>query len=544
MSSDFIYNTDLINEDLTVNSDTFARCLNHTNFEILTKIYLEAGQNLFQNTDELVSVPKKYLEPPIHISHYQFTTELGPITKQYFSMLSLHNPLNITFDTMSPLAMFFNCDKISQAYNNFLLYFSRVPIFCKYGVELFTTNLYGIFYNDWIGIQSFFHYTFAAVHRIAEFRTRIKNTQPRYARNVRVMNQTEKDNIIYDISYSDGRFMGVNSPQANDWYLNRNDNLESSFNNDSCLKCIMEICMLGACWNDTHNYTLGNAAIFINLSPQGDLKFTGKYYRNSCSTFNDTQHILDFIFNKIKSDDKVRNDINNEIGWDLTTVDFGDFSPTYNHLYENTYSNQYYLEDYSVKNLFLCVNGLEEWYRSNFALFLAGIYGHYFDYVLKYFSVVQDMNTLNKEAQVFKMTYRDFTFVKYIGSPLAAYFYDFKTLPERNILLGYNLGNLSKCIQNGCLSVSDKVSYNTMYKTRSKALGLFPVVFQNINLTVSVSCWRSFKNLLGLMKTRQQRDLLMDHLNTYGRRCFTILDPYGIFLHFHNETKGLNPADR
>ena len=35
----------------------------------------------------------------------------------------------------------------------------------------------------------------------------------------------------------------------------------------------------------------------------------------------------------------------------------------------------------------------------------------------------------------------------------------------------------------------------------------------------------------------------MDHLNTYGRRCFTILDPYGIFLHFHNETKGLRPAD-
>ena len=151
---------------------------------------------------------------------------------------------------------------------------------------------------------------------------------------------------------------------------------------------------------------------------------------------------------------------------------------------------------------------------------------------------------MNKEAQVFKMTYKEFTFVKYIGSPLAAYFYDFKTQQERNILLGYNLGNLSKCIENGCLTVTDKVGYNAMYKTRSKPLGLFPVVFQNINLTVTCSCWRSFKNLLGLMKTRQQRDLLMDHLNTYGRRCFTILDPYGIFLHFHNEKKGLQPADK
>jgi hypothetical protein len=149
-----------------------------------------------------------------------------------------------------------------------------------------------------------------------------------------------------------------------------------------------------------------------------------------------------------------------------------------------------------------------------------------------------------KEKQVFKVTKPEFSFVKHIGSPLASYCLDFKENPELNIMLGYNMADMGKCISGSILSISDKVSYNTTYYTKPKPVGLFPVVFQNINFHVSVKIWRSWRSLLALMSTREQRDKIMDNLSQYGRRIFTVLDPYGIFMHFHNETRGLNPSDK
>ena len=549
MSSDFIFNTNIFNDDLYINTNSFNYSLNNREFTIVKRINDEAGQSLFQDHRELISIPKKYLDPPIHISSYQFTADLGQMTKQNMTMISMHDPLNITYDTMSPFPMYLNPYNVSSIWSNFILFFSRIPIFCKYGNEYWIANMSCVFDNDWVGLHAFFTKNFNLAPNFANFRRfLIKKYDGRYVgappNAVRQISATEKDNLIFDLAYSDGRFFGVNSPQPNDWYLNRNDNLQSNFNNVSFIKCALEICMLAAAWNETKNFTLGNGAIFINITPQGNVKFTGKYFRKSPGTIPTTLGIFQYAFTQFKSSQELRQQINNEIEFDLTNLQFNNFVPLVTVVNETRYHPNYTMYDYAVKNLFLCVNGLEEWYRSNLALWLAGVYGHIFDFVLRYFDPMNtSANQMAMEVQLFKMTYKSFQFVQHIGSPLASYCYDFKTIPQENILLGYNLGNFGKLVNMGCLSVSDQIKYNTVYRTKIKPVALFPVIYQNINFIVNISVWRSFRPLLSLMKTRQQRDIVMDHLNTYGRRCFTILDPYGIFLHFHNETKGLRPAD-
>ena len=42
-----------------------------------------------------------------------------------------------------------------------------------------------------------------------------------------------------------------------------------------------------------------------------------------------------------------------------------------------------------------------------------------------------------------------------------------------------------------------------------------------------------------MMKSRKERNLLFDNLNQYGRRCKTVLDLYGIFMHFQENKNGL-----
>jgi len=513
----------------------------------MAKIMNEAGQSLFDNYDDMVSVPRKYLDPPVHVSHYQFTGALGPISQQYMTMVSLHKPLNITFDSMASLAMFFNQNTLAEQYQMFFHYFSRIPIFCKFDNQYFIANLAAIFNPVWAFITNNNRFNYANINNIAQFRDHIikYNNRTYHAQNHnRLYNSTEKYNMVYEVAYSDGRFLGVNSPQKNDWYVVGNDNLESNFNIVSPIKCILQICMLAACYNTNENYTLGNGGVFISYTQQNGLKFTGKWFKKCPPAFATTGLALQYAYNQFRNDNDLVNMINREIGWNIANTQFNQFTGSYTIINENNVYPNYFLQDYSCKHLFLCVNGMEDFYRTNFALFLAGIYGHHFDYVLRFFSVSKDIASLNAEYQIFKFSYRDFDFVQHFGTPLASYCFDFKTEPEVNILMGYNLGNLSKCISNGCISISDHVKYDVNYQTRADPVGLFPCVYQNINLMVNVSVWRSFKNLLSFMKTRQQRDMVMDHLNIYGRKCFTILDPYGIFLHFHNETKGLKPADR
>jgi len=67
------------------------------------------------------------------------------------------------------------------------------------------------------------------------------------------------------------------------------------------------------------------------------------------------------------------------------------------------------------------------------------------------------------------------------GTPLASYAYDFKMQPEKNILLGYNLSNMSRIVGLKCMSISDIISYNTIYKMHKNLLVYFYVFFKMLN---------------------------------------------------------------
>ena len=85
-------------------------------------------------------------------------------------------------------------------------------------------------------------------------------------------------NMVYQMVYSDSRYYGVNSPQPNDWFVEGNDvNSKSNFNSVTILKCVMEMCMLGASHDETGTYTLQNAGVFVSIQQTGNVKFTVKY---------------------------------------------------------------------------------------------------------------------------------------------------------------------------------------------------------------------------------------------------------------------------
>ena len=561
LHSDFIFNTNVINDDLLGTSISFPFCINQRYFEIFSKIYNEAGRSIFNdNIPSLNTIPRKYLNPPIHIKNYQFHADLGNVEKFFMTMVSLHDPLNISFDSMMPFANFFNSADVKSQILNFVIFFSRIPIFIMDTSDNANANFYVTCLGILFGLQcpEFLNYFIVDGNANTPEFNRIKALfQHKFLPQVpRILAPNEYDNVVYDISYSDGRFMGVNSPQVQDFYVNYDNNVESNFNNVSALKCILEMNNLGAVFNYHNKYTLTNAAVFMTYDGQ-QLKFTGKYLKGkNFSTIDDnnlvSSDLARICYDNFRNQPGMVNMLQQEINFDMIAfnnyaVNRGNnhFISTYNSALDiNPPANQFNIIHFSVKNLFSCTLGLEDYMKSNFALFLSGIYGHLFDNVLKYFEFdVIDLNNSLIEANTFRALKPSFNITQHLGSPLASYCLDFKTHPEKNILMGYNLGNLGRCIDLKMIHINDKVAYNTNYFTRNRPLALFPVVFQNINFVVNVSCWRSWKNLLMTMNTRKQRDLVLDNLNQYGRRIFTILDPYGIFLHFHNETRGLRAAD-
>ena len=346
------------------------------------------------------------------------------------------------------------------------------------------------------------------------------------------------------MAYSDGRYYGVNSPQPNDWFVEGNDvNPKSNFNSVTILKCVMEMCMLGASHDETGTYTLQNAGVFVSIQQTGNVKFTGKYstVANKGDGSGLTKTLAGYAYSQFYENTEIKEMIKNEI--DLELPKFDEFKMLYKYNYENVHPVTYWVEGFSVKNLFCSTHGLEDYLKQNLALFLSGVYGHYFDYVLRFFDCGKDTSVIDDEAHNFKYAFNSYSVSQHIGSPLACYCKDYKEIPEKNMLLGYNLSNMSKCISLGIFSISDNTFYNTKYKPTTKYIGLFPIVYQNVDLTCNIKCWRSFRKLLKTFNTRQQRDLVMEQLNLYGRKCFTILDPYGMFLHFHDETKGLDPIN-
>ena len=134
-SSDFIYNVSSYNDNL-YSSFCFRLALDtqSTYFSIVKKIYNEAGRSIFADNavGRLSLIPRQYCEPPIHISNYKFSSNLGSTTKNMMTMYSFHSPLNITFDTMAPLDCFFNRTEVPENWGNLAAFMSRIPIFVQY----------------------------------------------------------------------------------------------------------------------------------------------------------------------------------------------------------------------------------------------------------------------------------------------------------------------------------------------------------------------------------------------------------------------------
>ena len=129
-SSDFIYNANSYDNRIYT-SDSFAFALNDSLFSITSKLYDEAAKSLFLPNANLSNIPSDAIDPPTHLSKLIFSTNIGKYTKNMFTMLSFHNPFNVTFDTMSPLAVYFNGYTVGSLFSKFLLFASRVPIFMK-----------------------------------------------------------------------------------------------------------------------------------------------------------------------------------------------------------------------------------------------------------------------------------------------------------------------------------------------------------------------------------------------------------------------------
>jgi hypothetical protein len=98
-------------------------------------------------------------------------------------------------------------------------------------------------------------------------------------------------------------------------------------------------------------------------------------------------------------------------------------------------------------------------------------------------------------------------------------------------------------LNEGLVHFRDNIAGDTTYTPNSEPNVLFPIVFNDLILECCTYCYRSYGKLLRFMGTRKQRSLLFDNLTSYGRRAMTVLDPYGIFMHFQRDERGLASSD-
>ena len=562
LSSDFIYNTAIYDYKLFSNSDSFQLCNGNQNFHLISKIYDEAGRDLFdRNNQEINSIPDSIIRPPINISSFTFRGKLGQFTKNLMTMFSIHSPFNCSFDSLSPLVYFWNTSQVFDNWIKMTQLMSRIPCFVQLNHLNFITNFRYLFIDR---TNALMHTIFvpAAVfgnglpippNRYQEYNNfiqAVREYQVRFNNNhERQIDDVEFNNQVYKVQYNDGRFIGNTGPLASDWYFNSNIDMRSAYNTVSLLKTLFDFCLLGSFFNEKKTITLPNAAMFISYKTGAGgegLKFTAKYYTNvpeNVLNLNSTQLITQYIYNRVAADQRTRQDIERTTQFTFVNMPINNFTRIYNVIDELGVIQQHPLAAYSLRNLYRGLLGSEEYHKIHFALFFSGLFGHIWDYVLRYFDPIIPPHLIELDVATLKLTKNEFSFVQHIGSVLGSYIFDYKTLPEKNILLGYNINNLSKCMNFGLCSLKDNVNYNTTYYASNHPVGLFPICYQNLDFYVDIHCWKSYKSLLNYMNTRQKRYLVLDNLNHYGRRAMTVLDPYGIFMHFHDESRGIQPSN-
>ena len=546
-NSELVYNTNKLSCMLT--TEQFRLYFSSTFFPNISDIYNTAGQNIFSDEFDYnkFGIPLEYIMPPITVVSNHFRVGLAADKDKTFTVVVLQKPLNITLDTALPISWVFNTKQLYNQYEMIILLMARLPIFFYYQQHIYGTNFLNLFERPNYFLKYFIprENDMNAIKPLL-LRCFLEPNNNIYTDGNRNYDPVEYTNRYYKKLYSDGQFHGFVSPQANDFYQSNDQNLVSDFNNVSPLKCLFQIAMLASAYNTTKNYTLENGCMIVYYNESNrSFNWTGKYWKKNLNDYGITYEVYQACFNRIKNDPTLLNKINREIGLDLTNVNFGqnDVLITVStelgnvNLQDNLYDRIYF-----AKNLYKCIIGLEDYDKINFALFISGLIGNQWDKCLSYFKF-QNYANMEREFNVFKVSQPNFNFVQHFGTMLAKYIYEYKHSQDTRELGQYNAVNFSRLISNKIMSIRDNIKFNTIYYPQKEDSILFPIVYGNLSLEIKTTCYRSFKDLLNYMKTRKQRDFMFDHLTHFGRRAMTILDPYGIFMHFQDDKRGLVSQD-
>lgn len=506
----------------------------------------------------------KMISPPLKITNTSFDLEAKDSgTKKGFMVLSIHQPLNISLLTTAPIGWFFNTRKLHLQKINMLLIADRVPIF------IFDNNMiHCIRLSNILKVNG----SFATVN-VTENDTKnipvfeawqkayLGATYPIQDEKRQVYDK-ENNNAGYKLVYADAQYNAFTNPQSNDYFQGMDNIQNSSGGAISFLKCIIQTAMLGIVYaTDWDYYTLSNAAVFIRIKDESNFKYTGKYWTKSYKKPTDatengkdtkipaTEEILQRIFERVAIDSDLQKDIFKEIGDMEFTKENVDITkapvkltnyiiPKNEVNLDNTKaSNELKVSFKMAKTLFLCTTGLEDFLKNNLALAFAGIIGRQWDYFLRYYNVWTGKE-VKEEMTILKETHPEFFFVKNFGTPIATYIYALKDEEAQNdTIQGYNVLNFGRLLNEKIFSLSEKYRKMKSYTPLAIPNIIIPITFSTFMLECKTKCYRNYKQLLNFMKTRKQRDFLFDRLTQFGRRAMTVLDPYGIFMHYQGDDK-------
>lgn len=465
---------------------------------------------------------------------------------------------------MTPLGWLLNAKTITDQYTNLCCILGRVPICILTKKTKIVINFLNLLNNTNLNINQLFNLkSFEDIQKdLPEFNW-IKNMLLYYKSQYklgegnriieRLVGDKELENAVYRDTYANGQYTGMVSPQANDFYQDNIANNTSDFNSTSFLKCLFQIAFLGNIYSTdtpTNTYTLSNAIVII-AAFNNNIKYTGKYWYKPIVHSGDKENtpttldIVNRIFKRIRDDEPLIQKISEEFGGNLNIV-WSDIEDKNLYGRPKTELSEKNFENKKIKtafhnsiNLFKCTTGIESFLKTEFALTFSGIMGHHWDYFLRFFEFFDTTKQTDKEISEFKIQYPSFVFIKHHGTPIASYLYDFTNGTQNDVLVGYNSINFGRIINENLISIKSRITKKTIYTPQSIPNCLIPIVFDNSLLQCTTSCYRSYKAILRYMKSRKQRDFLFDRLTQFGRRAMTILDPYGIFMHFHNDQKGL-----
>lgn len=522
----------------------------------LNNILTTCTQDVFdpQKDNELLGIPSKYVNPKLVIRSNKFSVGLSEGGKNSYSLLCMYNPLNITLQTLTPLTWLLNNSVLFEQYRMYVSIMSRTPIIILYQGKRFMTNFYFLMKTVTFSDERFNSF-FTKKKEIADggkiakklfgYNT-IFDTQDI---EIDYASKNAQDYAVYNALYNEGAYTGIVSPQANNYVQILDPNETSAFSGQSFLKCLFQITMLGISFSNSIYYTLNNACVIINVKNDLSYKFTGKYWRKGtqANKISKTSEIFEKVLSRI-CDDQVENDkIEKEIGVKMTKYEESDkslmcYSANENEQLignENDVNMTTYV--YFAINLMKMTLGLEDEIKRWFALFLSGVLGQHWDSFLRF--IPPRSKTMEIILNKIRKNYPDLPFLKHQGTPLADYIYAYKYNSESNILAGYNSQDFMSLLNVGIFSLRDKLKAETVYVPNDMDNAIFPIVFDNLILNISTDCYRSYRGLLDYMKTRKQRELLFENLTPYGKRVMTVLDPYGIFLFFQRDDRGLASTD-